>query len=116
MHPLSPYSYVPVSTGGSLKAVPYSHHHGQMLWRSNMLGQPLLPAELGGGIDWDKVWGVAKRLGKQALPHVIEHGPKVAAKAIELGMQRLGLGAAKDDVFAELGSAMRAKRSTRARR
>ena len=102
-------TYMPVPTGSGFKCVPM--HHGHMMWRSNMVGQPMLPMEMGGGIDWGKVWEKAKEFGEsKVLPAVEKHYPAVGAKLIELGMKKLGLGVEGDDVFAEAGSAMRSRR------
>ena len=100
--------YCPVPTGSGFRAVPT--HHGHMLWQSNQIGQPMLPMEMGGGIDWSSVWGKFKDLARdKALPLLEQHGPAVAAKVIELGMQRLGLGVG-DEVFSEVGTAMRTRK------
>jgi hypothetical protein len=96
-------SYVPVSTGAGLKVVPFWGGHA--MWRSNQIGQPMLPMEMGGGINWDKVWATAEK------PALEKFDVNTVTKAIEYGLKKLGLGVGDgDDVFSEMGTAMRSRR------
>ena len=110
MSHLMMHSYVPYITASGLKALPYSHAHGSVMWKSNQLGNPWMPLDLGGGIDWNSVWGGA-HLNQPAVVTGCSGGSKVVD-----GMRRLGLGVDdSDDIFAEVGRAMRTRRQRRLR-